>query len=60
MTPEIGRKYAEGEVLCHIHTAWGEFVAIPAALGGKLVDLSVPQGGKVQRGNTIAWIEREQ
>ena len=44
VAPEIGKKYAEGDVLCHIHTSWGEFVAIPAALGGKLVDLAAKQG----------------
>ena len=59
MTPEIGRKYEEGELLCYIHTSWGEYAEIPAALGGKLVDVAIPQGGKVNRGGTIAWIERE-
>ena len=30
-----------------------------AALGGKLVDISVKPGQKIRQGDTIAWIERE-
>ena len=58
--PAIGRKYASDELLCHILTPWGEIAEVPACVGGTLVDLKVRQGGKVQRGATIAWIERPQ
>ncbi len=58
--PAIGRKYAPDELLCHILTPWGEIAEVPACVGGTLVDLKVRQGGKVQRGATIAWIERPQ
>ncbi len=58
--PSIGRKYAPDELLCHILTPWGEIAEVPACVGGTLVDLKVRQGGKVQRGATIAWIERPQ
>ncbi len=58
--PAIGRKYAPDELLCHILTPWGEIAEVPACVGGTLVDLKVKQGGKVQRGATIAWIERPQ
>ena len=58
--PAIGRKYAPDELLCHILTPWGEIAEVPACVGGTLVDLKVRQGGKVQRGVTIAWIERPQ
>lgn len=37
----------------------GEIVEIPAALGGKLVDISVKPGQNIRQGDTIAWIERE-
>jgi len=57
--PFIGQKYKEGDTFCYLQTKWGEIVEIPAALGGKLVDISVKPGQKVRQGDTIAWIERE-
>ncbi|MBQ2217112.1 MAG: biotin/lipoyl-binding protein, partial [Prevotella sp.] len=38
----------------------GEFVAIPAALGGKLVEINAKQGSKVNKGDVIAYIERKE
>ena len=57
--PFIGQKYKEGDTFCYLQTKWGEIVEIPAALGGKLVDISVKPGQNVRQGDTIAWIERE-
>ena len=57
--PFIGQKYKEGETFCYLQTKWGEIVEIPAALGGKLVDISVKPGQNIRQGDTIAWIERE-
>jgi pyruvate carboxylase subunit B len=57
--PFIGQKYKEGDIFCYLQTKWGEIVEIPAALGGKLVDISVKPGQKIRQGDTIAWIERE-
>ena len=56
--PYIGREYKEGDILCHIQAPWGEFVPVMAAVGGKLVEIAAKQGGKVGRGDTIAYIER--
>ena len=39
---------------------WGEFVTIPAALGGKLVEVAARQGSKVNKGDVLAYIERAQ
>jgi pyruvate carboxylase subunit B len=56
--PFIGQKYKEGDAFCYLQTKWGEIVEIPAAMGGKLVDISVKPGQQVRQGDTIAWIER--
>ena len=56
--PYIGQRYKEGDTFCYLQTKWGEIVEIPAALGGKLVDISVKPGSHVRQGDTIAWIER--
>lgn len=56
--PFIGQKYNEGDTFCYLQTKWGEIIEIPAALGGKLVDISVKPGAQVRQGDTIAWIER--
>ena len=57
--PFIGQKYKEGDTFCYLQTKWGEIIEIPAALGGKLVDISVKPGQNIRQGDTIAWIERE-
>lgn len=57
--PFIGKEYKEGDVLCYIQAPWGEFVEVPAALGGKLVEINAKRGSKVQKGDVIAYIERE-
>ena len=56
---QVGKEYKEGDVFCHIQTKWGEIIPVPAALGGKVVEIVAKQGKQIRRGDTIAWIERE-
>jgi pyruvate carboxylase subunit B len=57
--PFIGKEYKEGEAFCYILTSWGEFETIPAAMGGKLVEINAKQGAKIRKGDVIAYIQRD-
>ena len=56
--PYIGKEYKEGDILCYIQAPWGEIVEVPAAIGGRLVEINAKRGSMVMKGDVIAYIER--
>lgn len=56
--PYIGKRYAEGDFFCYLENNHGRILEIPAALGGKLVEIAARQGGHVAKGDVLAYIER--
>lgn len=58
--PYIGKEYKAGDAFCYILTPWGEFETVPAALGGKLVEINAKQGAKIGKGDVIAYIQRSE
>ena len=56
----LEKEYKEGDAFCYIQAPWGEFITIPAALGGQLVEINVKQGQKVNKGEVIAYIQRNE
>ena len=58
--PFIGKKYEAGEFFCYIENNYGQIHELPAALGGLLVEINAKQGAHVNKGDVIAYIEREE
>ena len=56
--PMVGKEYKEGDRFCFLQNQYGQITEIPAALGGKLVEICASQGSKVNKGDTIAYIRR--
>lgn len=56
--PFIGKEYNEDDFFCYIENGFGKIIEIPAALGGRLVEINAKQGSHVQKGDIIAYIER--
>jgi pyruvate carboxylase subunit B len=57
--PMVGKEYKEGDRFCYLLNRFGGIDEIPAALGGKLVEVCAHQGSKVSKGDTLAFIRRK-
>ena len=58
IAPMVGKEYKEGDRFCFLQNQYGQITEIPAALGGKLVEICANQGSKVSKGDSIAYIRR--
>lgn len=56
--PFIGKEYKEGDRFCYLENTHGQISELPAAMGGKLVEINAKQGAHVSKGDVIAYIQR--
>lgn len=58
MPPEVGRKYTPNDTVCYIATPWGTYDKVMANFSGRVVEVCAKQGGLVNKGDVLAYIER--
>ena len=60
LAPAIGKHYAADELFCTIITPWGELQPVAAGLGGRVIEICAKQGDHVNRGEIIAYLQRDE
>jgi len=58
MPPEVGRKYTPDDIVCYIATPWGTYDKVMANFTGHIVEVCAKQGELVNKGDVLAYIER--
>ena len=60
LPPAIGKRFAADEEFCTIITSWGELQPVATGLGGRVVEICAKQGAHVNRGDIIAYVQRDE
>ena len=56
--PAIGKLYNPEDVFCYISTPWNTYDKVLANFSGRIIEVCVNQGGSVNKGDVLAYIER--
>ena len=59
IAPDIGKEVLKDDIFCYISTPWGEYNKIQNQWNGRVVEVCAPQGAFVQKGDVIAFIQRD-
>ena len=57
--PAVGKKYAVNDPFCYIMTPWGGSMKQVSNFNGRIVEVCVKQGETVNKGDVLAYIQRE-
>ena len=60
LPPAIGKRFAADEEFCTIITSWGELQPVATGLGGRVIEVCAKQGAHVNRGDIIAYVQRDE
>ncbi len=57
--PAVGKKYAVNDPFCYIMTPWGGSMKQVSNFNGRIVEVCVKQGETVNKGDVLAYIQKE-
>lgn len=60
MPPAIGSHVNADEMFCTIITPWGQLQPVATGMGGRIVEICAKQGDIVNRGEVIAYVQRDE
>ncbi|NLI35590.1 MAG: biotin/lipoyl-binding protein [Bacteroidales bacterium] len=55
--PTVGKNYTADDTFCYVMTPWGSSDSMKANFNGKIVEICVKQGDRVNKGDILAYIE---